>query len=108
MNEMKKYIIYVFVLALSSSCASKKEIIKYGQHYKKYQDYKSLVKALELIPTAITTAEVKRILGDPIDNGFDYRYLTDSISPNKCAVGAVFNIDKKGIITHSRVNEICE
>ena len=105
---MKKYIKYVFVLALFSGCAPKEDIIKYGQHYKKYQDYKSLVKAVELMPTAITTAEVKRILGDPIDNGFDYRYLTDSISTYKCPVGAVFNIDNKGIITHRWVDEICE
>jgi hypothetical protein len=105
---LKKYIKYVFILALFSACAPKEDIIKYGQHYKKYQDYKSLVKAVELMPKAITTAEVKRILGDPIDNDFDYRYLTDSISPNKCPVGAVFNIDLQGKITHRWVDEICE
>ena len=105
---MKKYIKYVFILALFSACAPKEDIIKYGQHYKKYQDYKSLVKAVELMPKDITTQQVKKILGDPIDNDFDYRYLTDSISPNKCPVGAVFNIDLQGKITGRWVDEICE
>ena len=38
----------------------------------------------------------------------NYRYLTDSISPNKCPVGAVFNIDLQGKIIHRWVDEICE
>ena len=105
---MKKQIKYVFVLALFTSCAPKEAVFVYGKHYQKHNDFKSLVKAVELMPSAITTKQVKAILGDPIDNGFDYRYLTDSISPNKCAVGAVFNIDNQGIITHRWVDEICE
>ncbi len=105
---MKKYINYVFVFALFASCAPRVGMSKYGHHYKKHQDYSSLTKAVELMPETITTRQVKRILGKPIDNGFDYRYLTDSTSPNKCTVGAVFNIDNKGIITHRWVNEICE
>lgn len=105
---MKKYIKYIFVLALFLSCASKEDVQKYGQEYQKHKDYKSLAKAVELMPKDITTAQVKKIFGEPIDNGFDYRYLTDSISPNKCPVGAVFNIDNKGKITHRWVDEICE
>ena len=105
---MKKYIRYLFLLALFSGCASKEAVFVYGKQYQKHNDFKSLVKAVELMPSAITTKQVKAILGDPIDNGFDYRYLTDSISPNKCAVGAVFNIDNQGIITHRWVDEICE
>ncbi len=105
---MKKHINCLFLLALFSGCAPKEDVVKYGQHYKKHQDFKSLVKAVELMPTAITTSQVKKILGEPIDNGFDYRYLTDSISPNKCPVGAVFNIDLQGKIIHRWVDEICE
>ena len=105
---MKKHINCLFLLALFSGCAPKEDVVKYGQHYKKHQDFKSLVKAVELMPTAITTSQVKKILGEPIDNGFDYRYLTDSISPNKCPVGAVFNIDVQGKIIHRWVDEICE
>lgn len=105
---MKKHINFLFLLALFSGCAPKEDFVKYGHHYKKYKDYKSLVKAVVLMPTAITKAQVKRILGEPIDNGFDYRYLTDSISPNKCPVGAVFNIDLQGKITGRWIDEICE
>ena len=105
---MKKHINCLFLLALFSGCAPKEDVVKYGQHYKKHQDFKSLVKAVELMPTAITTSQVKKILGEPIDNGFDYRFLTDSISPNKCPVGAVFNIDLQGKIIHRWVDEICE
>ena len=105
---MKKYIKYVFVLALFTGCAPKEDIIKYGQHYKKYQDYKSLVKAVELMPKDITTQQVKKILGDPIDNDFDYRYLVDSTGVNNCTIGAVFTIDLQGKITGRWVDEICE
>jgi hypothetical protein len=105
---MKKYINCLFLLALLSSCAPKSEIVKYGKQYQKNKDFKSLVNAVDLMPKDITTQQVKKILGEPIDNGFDYRYLTDSISPNKCPVGAVFNIDNEGIITHRWVDEICE
>ncbi len=105
---MKKQIKYVFVLVLFSGCATKEEAKKYGLEYQNQKDYKSLAKAVELMPLDITTLQVKNILGEPIDNGFDYRYLTDSISPNKCPVGAVFNIDNKGKITHRWVDEICE
>ncbi len=105
---MKKYIHYLFLLALLSSCAPKEAVFVYGKQYQKYKDYKSLVQAVELIPADVTTSQVKKILGEPIDNGFDYRFLTDSISPNQCAVGAVFNIDNKGKITHRWVDEICE
>lgn len=105
---MKKHIHYLFLLALLSSCAPKEAVFVYGKQYQKKKDFKSLVKAVELMHTAITTSQVKRILGEPIDNGFDYRYLTDSISPNKCPVGAVFNIDLQGKIIHRWVDEICE
>lgn len=105
---MKKYIKYVFVLALFSGCSPKEELMKLGKQYQKNKDYKNLAKAVELMPASITTSEVKKILGEPIDNGFDYRFLTDSISPNQCPVGAVFNIDNKGKITHRWVDEICE
>lgn len=105
---MKKYIKYVFFIALFSGCATKEDAKKYGQQYQKQKDYKSLAKAVELMPVDITTFQVKKILGEPIDNGFDYRYLTDSISPNRCPVGVVFNIDNKGIITLRWIDEICE
>jgi outer membrane protein assembly factor BamE (lipoprotein component of BamABCDE complex) len=105
---MKKHIHYLFLLALISSCAPKEAVFVYGKQYQKNKDYKSLVQAVELMPSAITTQQVKKILGEPIDNGFDYRYLVDSTGVNNCTIGAVFNIDLQGKITHRWVDEICE
>ena len=105
---MKNYIKYLFILVLFSSCTSRLEIVNCGQHYRKYNDFKSLSRTIELMPKTITTRHVKRLLGKPINNGFDYRYLVDSIGVNKCTVGAVFNIDKQGKITDRWIDEICE
>src|SRR6478736_10383912 len=105
---MIKHIKYLCLFALIGSCAPKSEMVKYGQHYQKHNDFKSLTKAVELMPADITPKEVKRILGEPIDNGFDYRYLVDSTGVNNCTVGAVFNIDQEGNITHRWIDEICE
>ncbi|SHG73428.1 hypothetical protein SAMN05443549_10672 [Flavobacterium fluvii] len=105
---MIKNIKYLYLFILVCGCAPKTEIAKYGQHYQKFNDYKSLAEAVKLMPTDISTSEVKKILGDPIDNGFDYRYLVDSTGVNNCPVGAVFNIDQKGKITNRWIDEICE
>lgn len=95
-------------MGIIASCRSEKDMMKWGNHYQKYNDYNSLNKALQLMPTHITTAQVKVILGEPIDNGFDYRYMVDSTGVNHCPVGAVFNIDSAGKITHWWIDEICE
>ena len=105
---MKKHIKYLCFFALLFSCAPKSEMTKYGQHYQKHKDYKSLVATVQLMPADISPKEVKNILGEPIDNGFDYRYLVDSTGVNNCSVGAVFNIDQKGKITNRWIDEICE
>lgn len=104
MNQLK----YLLIVLLFSSCGANDELAKLGKVYQKQKDYKSLAKAVAMMPADITTSQVKKILGEPIDNGFDYRFLTDSISPNQCPVGAVFNIDNQGKITHRWVDEICE
>ena len=105
---MKINLKFIIIVALLTSCAPKNTIFEYGKHYQKNKDFKSLVKAVELMPKDITTHQVKRILGEPIDNGFDYRYLVDSTGVNKCTVGAVFNIDTQGKITNRWIDEICE
>ena len=105
---MTRIIKYVCFFALVASCAPKTEMLQSGQHYQKFNDFKSLTEAVRLMPEDITTAEVKEILGEPIDNGFDYRYLVDSTGENNCPVGAVFNIDQQGKITHRWIDEICE
>ena len=56
----------------------------------------------------ITTVQVKKILGKPIENGFDYRYLVDATGVNNCTIGAVFTIDLQRKITGRWVDEICE
>ena len=96
------------MLALFISCAPTTEIVKHGRHYQKHKDYNSLSKAVALMPMDITTQQVKKILGKPIDNGFDYRYLVDSIGENKCTIGSVFSINSAGKITNRWVDEICE
>ena len=105
---MKKHLKYLFLLALFTSCAPKEAVLVYGKQYQKNKDFKSLVKAVNLMPKDITTQQVKKILGEPIDNGFDYRYLVDSTGVNNCTIGAVFSIDLQGKITKRWVDEICE
>lgn len=84
------------------------EVQKFGNHYQQYKDYDSLKKAVDLIPLGEDTAYVKTILGTPIDMGFDYRYLIDSVGPNGCVIGAVFHIDDNGKIDQKWIDEICE
>ena len=92
----------LFILGCSES------IKYYGKHYQQHHDFKSLKEAVALIPLNADTAYVKSILGEPISMGFDYRYLVDSVSPNGCAVGAVFHINSKGEIDNKWIDEICE
>lgn len=56
----------------------------------------------------VDTMYVKNILGEPIDMGFDYRYLVDSIGRNGCIIGAVFHINEFGKIDQEWIDEICE
>lgn len=80
----------------------------HADHYKEHQDYFSLNKVVELIDDDVDTAYVKSLLGEPIDMGFDYRYLVDSVSPENCAVGAVFHIDEQGRVDDRWTGNICE
>jgi hypothetical protein len=82
-------------------------IEKYGKHYKRYHDFESLSKVVELMGPEADTNYVKKILGVPIDMGFEYRYLTDSISENKCPVGAAFHLNK-GKISNKFMTPFCE
>lgn len=106
---MKNSNILLFALILwSFGCNQTSEIETLGRHYQKYQDYASLHKVVELMKPEIDTTYVKSILGEPIDMGFDYRYLTDSTGVNGCSVGGVFHIDSEGQIDQRWVDEICE
>jgi hypothetical protein len=107
MKKCKNYFLFVIVLSLFG-CLSITEIEKYGQHYQKHNDYDSLNKVVELMKLEVETSYVKTILGEPIDMGFDYRYLIDSVGPNGCSIGAVFHINDVGKIDQKWIDEICE
>ncbi|MEM9836197.1 MAG: DUF2214 family protein [Bacteroidota bacterium] len=80
-----------------------------AREYRDNQDYASLQSVMDQLPAELDTATVRQLLGEPIDMGFDYRYLTDSVGPNGCAVGAVFHIaSETGLIDQRWVDEICE
>lgn len=106
---MKNQISLLFILLLlASSCHSTKSIKYYDKHYQSNKDYSSLSKVVELMDLTVDTSYVKSILGEPIDMGFDYRYLVDSIGSNNCLIGAVFHIDENGQIDQKWIDEICE
>lgn len=108
MQDRRKYIIYGFILLLFTGWSCNSEIEQHGQHYQKYNDYLSLKKVVELMPISADTLYVRKILGNPINMGFDFRYTVDSTGPNRCPVGAVFHIDDKGKIDQQWIGEICE
>lgn len=105
---MANFTKYLLTGILFLGCKTANEIQKYGQHYQKYQDYESLSKVVELTQLDVDTSFVKKILGEPIDMGFDYRYLIDSVGPNGCVIGAVFHINEMGKIDQKWIDEICE
>lgn len=106
---MKNQIVFLLLsLLFASSCNPIKDINYYGQHYQDHNDYESLSKVVELMALAADTSYVQSILGEPIDMGFDYRYLVDSTGSNNCVIGAVFHIDENGQIDQKWIDEICE
>ncbi|MCB0532716.1 MAG: hypothetical protein H6574_18720 [Lewinellaceae bacterium] len=100
------FLVLLGVLLLAS-CAMHR-LKQYGRHYQAYRDFASLQLVVDRLPAGADTALVKNILGEPIDFGFDYRYLIDSTGPNGCPVGAVFHIGEQGKIDQQWLDEICE
>ena len=106
---MVRTIVFLFLCILFSfACDQMPSIEEYGRHYQKHNDYESLSKVVELLKLETDTSYVKAILGEPLDMGFDYRYLIDSVGPKNCVIGAVFHIDGKGKIDQKWIDEICE
>ncbi len=106
---MKKITLFLFGLfCFSLGCHQLSEIEQYGQHYQKHRDYRSLNKVVSLMKLEVDTSYVQAILGEPLNMGFDYRYLVDSIGPNDCSIGAVFHINQEGHIDQKWIDEICE
>jgi hypothetical protein len=106
--EKMKIVKYLFAFALLAGCKTKSELQQLGEHYQQHQDYKSLQKVVDLMPANADTLDVKKILGQPNDMGFEYRYTVDSVGANGCTIGAVFQINDKGHITQKWIDEICE
>jgi hypothetical protein len=81
---------------------------QYAAHYRTHQDFASLDAVVNLLPDTASTTYLKQLLGEPIDMGFDYRYLVDSTGENNCAVGAVFHLDGNDRFDQQWTGEICE
>lgn len=100
--------ISLFTISLLTFACPMSPIYIHGKNYQQDQDYASLAKVLEQLELGTDTSIVRQILGEPIDMGFDYRYLLDSVGPKGCVVGAVFHIDERGKIDQKWLDEICE
>ncbi len=106
---MKKLaLVSVLPLLAIISCTNPGRLVQYGKHFQKYHDYKSLNQVVNLIEQNADQAYLKNILGEPIDMGFDYRYLVDSTGENGCPIGAVFHFSEKKIVDDLWIGEICE
>lgn len=105
-SQMLMAVACIFLLVIG--CKSLSDLQKAGLHYQKENDYQSLQQVVDQLPDNSDKSVVRSLLGEPIDMGFDYRYLLDSIGPNGCVVGAVFHINQEGIIDDKWIGEICE
>lgn len=103
---MSKIISIAALLLCLVSCQS--DLEKHGKLYQKNRNIESLEKAMSLLQTETDTATITKILGSPIDMGFDFRYLTEKNGENGCVIGAVFHIDEMGKVDDRWVGEICE
>ncbi len=104
---MKNALYILTLISFLVSCQQPPKVEVYGQHYQEHNDFESLQQAVDLIEIGSDTAYVRKILGEPIDFGFDYRYLVDSTGPNGCVVGAVFHLTGAKV-DDKWIDEICE
>lgn len=102
------YILFSLLAFFLISCDTTPTIEDYGQHFREHKDLESLQKVVGLLELNVDTSYVSSLLGEPIDMGFDYRYLIDSVSERNCSYGAVFHINEEGKIDDKWVDEICE
>ena len=105
---MDKLTVVCLVCWLAAGCSNAKRLEKHAHHYQAHNDFRSLEKVVKSMKPGMDTAFVKKLLGEPIDMGFDYRYLVDSTGPTGCAIGAVFHIGEQGKIDQQWIGEICE
>ena len=104
MNFRLPTVLVLLLLLLSCQPA----LYKLGKQYQQDGSLESLEKAVAMIELGTDKATLQKILGTPIDMGFDYRYLTPKLGENNCAVGAVFHFDENGKVDDKWVDEICE
>ena len=109
-NTLKRsyLILSLWGVLLLASCAGGKSLVAAGLHYQAHADGRSLKEAVRQIPLGSDTALVRKILGEPIDFGFDYRYTIARRGRKGCILGAVFHIDEGGKIDQKWFGEICE
>lgn len=105
---MDKLLLALLLILCIIACNSTQPLQQHVRKFKQSKDYQHLQQLMALLPEKMDTSYMKKLLGEPIDMGFDYRYLTDSISPKGCAVGAVFHINEYGQIDDRWLDEICE
>ncbi|GAB5555337.1 MAG: hypothetical protein Sapg2KO_49280 [Saprospiraceae bacterium] len=103
-----KIITALLAISILTFACPMSPIYIHGKNYQRDKDYASLAKVVELLELGTDTSKVRQILGEPIDMGFDFRYLLDSVGPQDCVVGAVFHIDEDGKIDQKWLDEICE
>ncbi len=102
-----KTVLFLLAAALLAQCAHA-ALARHARHFREHGDGYSLQKVVDLLPPGADSAQVRRLLGEPIDFGFDFRYLIDSTGPGGCPVGAVFHIGEGGKIDQQWLGEICE
>ena len=98
----------LLILGMAFACNTVDPITAAGQSYQKNQDYLSLKRVMEGLEAGVDKSRLEELLGEPIDMGFDYRYLLDSSGPQGCVVGAVFHLDSEGKVDDKWIGEICE
>lgn len=100
--------IWIMALLLGLvACQETDPLQQLGQAFQERQDYGSLKAVLDAMPAEPDTALIKQLLGEPIDMGFDYRYLIDSLGPDSCVIGAVFHLEE-GRSDNRWIGQICE
>lgn len=97
--------LFALLLLLLTACQT---LAKFGRCYQQTRNPECLQQVLVRMETGVDTAYLKEVLGEPIDMGFDYRYLVDERSEDGCPMGAVFHIGEGGKVSDMWYGAICE
>lgn len=109
LNKLSRIVASLVVVVLCLSFYScQPAIYRYGKQFQESQSAEYLEKVVALIPLGADTSYLRKVLGEPIDMGFDYRYLTGLSGEKGCVIGAVFHLDALGKVDDKWIDEICE